>query len=139
MSMDIDFSVLKYSFIHKPLLVGGKSMEYYGLRKAGADIDLIIHPEDHSLLKKQYPDHVKDLYGDIGICEFGFEIWNHISNLDYEYLSEKAIEEPGFLVISLEKALILKALAMHIPKYYKDLELLTERIRDNAYGIHKRG
>jgi hypothetical protein len=133
MSIEIDFGVLGYSFVHKPLLVGGKSMEYYGLRKAGADIDLVIHPDDHEPLRRKYPDHVKDLYGDIGICEYGFEIWNHISNLDYRYLSEKAIVEHDYLVISLEKALILKALAMHIPKYHKDLELITELIRTKAY------
>jgi hypothetical protein len=134
MPIAIDFSPLNYSFIHKPLLVGGMSMEYYGLRKAGADIDLIIHDEDHGKLKLRYPDHVKDLYGDIGICEYGFEIWNHISNLDYGYLREKAVEEKEYLVVSLEKALLLKAIAMEIPKYHRDLELIVDLIRRKAYG-----
>jgi hypothetical protein len=134
MSISIDFGVLRYSFIHKPLLVGGKSMEYYGLRKAGSDIDLILHVDDHMRLRRKYPDHVKDLYGDIGICEFGFEMWNHICNFDYGFLGEKAIEEQEFLVISLEKALLLKAIAMQIPKYHKDLELIAELIRKKAYG-----
>lgn len=30
------------NFSTKPLLVGGMAMEYYGLRKSGADIDLIM-------------------------------------------------------------------------------------------------
>ena len=134
MSIDIDFNVLEYSFLYKPLLVGGKSMEYFGLRKAGVDIDLIIHEEDHKNLKQKYPDHVKDLYGDIGICEYGFEIWNHICNFDYDYLKEKAIEEKEYLVISLEKALLLKAIAMKIPKYHNDLELIAELMIKKAYG-----
>ena len=45
--MELGLDVLQYTFIHKPLLFGGKAMEYYGLRKAGADIDLVIHEEDH--------------------------------------------------------------------------------------------
>ena len=33
-------------------------MEYYGSRKAGADIDL--SRQDHKRLVEKYPDHVKD-------------------------------------------------------------------------------
>lgn len=110
-------------------------MEYYGLRKAGADIDMVIHPADHAALLKKYPGHVKDLYGDIGICEFGFEIWNQICTFDYQNLKENAIEEDGYLVISLEKLMFLKALAMEVPKYHKDLELIVKLILDKAYGL----
>lgn len=53
--MKIDFSLLNYNFMKKPLLVGGMAMEYYGLRKAGRDIDLIVAQEDHSALKKLFP------------------------------------------------------------------------------------
>lgn len=62
--MNIGLSKLDYIFQHKPLLVGGMAMEYYGLRKAGADVDLVIHPDDHAALMKMYPDHIRDLYGD---------------------------------------------------------------------------
>ncbi len=72
--MNIDLSRLNFEFSDKPLLIGGKAMEYYGIRKAGADIDFVISERDHERLKKEYPDHVKDLWGDIGICEFEFEI-----------------------------------------------------------------
>jgi hypothetical protein len=68
--MNIPLEKLAYQFHDKPLLIGGKAMEYYGLRKAGADIDLVISLGDHANLKHQYPHHIKDLYGDIGICEF---------------------------------------------------------------------
>lgn len=132
--MSIDLRVLNHTFLHKPLLIGGMAMEYYHLRKAGADIDLVVHPDDHLSLRKQYPQHIKDLYGDIGICEFGFEIWNQICTFDYAFLSENAIAEADYLVISLEKLLFLKALAMEVPKYHRDLELIAARILDNAYA-----
>ena len=132
--MELGLDALQYTFIHKPLLIGGKAMEYYGLRQAGADTDLVIHPEDHRALLSKYPNHVKDLYGDIGICEFGFEIWNQICMFDYDYLSSAAIEEPDFLVVSLERLLFLKALAMKLPKCHDDLELAVDLILKRAYG-----
>jgi hypothetical protein len=33
---------LSYRFKSKPLLIGGAAMEHYGLRKRGADIDLVV-------------------------------------------------------------------------------------------------
>lgn len=132
--MGLRLDLLQYEFLHKPLLIGGKAMEYYGLRQAGADTDLVIHPEDHRALLSKYPNHVKDLYGDIGICEFGFEIWNQICMFDYDYLSSGAMEEPDFLVVSLERLLFLKALAMQIPKYHDDLVMVVGLVLKRAYG-----
>ena len=132
--MDINLKILNYSFLHKPLLIGGKAMEYYGLRKAGLDIDLVIHNEDHNILKNKFPNNIKDLYGDIGICEYEFEIWNQICTFDYEYLKLNAVEENEYKIISLEKLLFLKALAMEIPKYHKDLEMVVKMILNKAYG-----
>ena len=63
------------------------------MHKAGRDIVLIVHPSDHARLKEMYPNNIKDLYGDIGICEFEFQIWNQICTFDYDYLREKAVEE----------------------------------------------
>ena len=133
--MEIDFLTLQYTFLHKPLLIGGCAMEYYGLRKAGDDIDLVIHPEDHATLVQLYPDHIKDLYGDMGVCVYGFEIWNQICTFDYSYLKENAVEEAEYLVTALDKLLFLKALAMEIPKYHRDLELVVQKILDTAYAI----
>lgn len=132
--MDIKLDeTLNFDFEDKPLLIGGKAMEYYGLRKAGADVDLVISYRDHRRLTAQYPDHIKDLYGDIGVCEFGFEIWNHIATFDYDYLKSGAIEEDRYLVVSLEKLLFLKAIAMKVPKYLKDLELVVDLVLKKAY------
>lgn len=133
--MELNFEKLNYTFTYKPLLVGGKAMEYYGLRKAGNDIDLVIHAKDHKNLKEKYPNNIKDLYGDIGICEFEFEVWNQICTFDYDYLRENAIEEENYLVVSLEKLLFMKALAMKIPKYHDDMEMIVKLILDKAYGV----
>jgi hypothetical protein len=132
--MDIPLEKLAYRFQDKPLLVGGKAMEYYGLRKSGADIDFVISLRDHANLKEQYPDHVKDLYGDIGICEFDFEIWNQICHYDYEELKQGAIEEDSILVISLERLLFLKTLAIKVEKYYRDVLLLVDEILKRKYA-----
>ncbi len=131
--MNIELEKLDYKFKYKPLLIGGKAMEYYGLRKAGADIDLVVHLTDHKALVDKFPSNIKDLYGDIGVCEFGFEIWNQICTFDYQYLKVNAIEEDDYLVVSLERLLFLKALAMEIPKYHKDLELVVKKVLDKAY------
>lgn len=132
--MKLTLEQLHYQFLDKPLLIGGKAMEYYGLRKSGADIDLVVSARDHENLRRQYPDHIKDLYGDLGICEFEFEIWNQICRYDYEELKEGAVEEPSFLVISLEQLLFLKTLAIKEEKYYKDVLLLIDEILKRKYA-----
>jgi hypothetical protein len=132
--MELRLHLLNYDFLHQPLVIGGKAMEYYGLRKAGEDSDLVIHPEDHAALLAKYPDHVKDLYGDIGVCEFGFEIWNQICMFDYDHLRTDALAENDYLIISLEKLLFLKAIAMHIPKCHEDLQLIVGLVLKRAYG-----
>jgi hypothetical protein len=132
--MHIDLSSLNFTFSSKPLLIGGKAMEFYGLRQAGADIDFVISREDYARLSAQYPDHLKDLWGDLGVCEFGFEIWTSICLFDYAFLAEGALEQPDFKVISLEKLLFLKALAMEIEKYHHDLELIVKKIRAEKHS-----
>lgn len=134
MHIHIPFEKLAYQFQDKPLLIGGKAMEYYGLRKAGADIDMVISLNDHANLKKQYPDHIQDLDGDIGICEFEFELWNQICRYEYEELKAGAIEEAEVLVISLEKLLFLKTLAIKEEKYYQDVLLLVDEILKRKYS-----
>ena len=132
--MNLPLEKLAYQFKDKPLLIGGKAMEYYGLRKAGADIDLVVSLRDHANLKQQYPDHIKDLYGDIGICEFGFEIWNQICRYNYDELKDGAIEEASIWIVSLEQLLFLKTLAINEEKYYRDVLLLVDEILRRKYA-----
>ena len=62
------------SFNKKPILIGGMAKEYYGIRKTGLDIDLIICDFDYTLLAEKYPDNRKDIWGDMGIVLEPFEI-----------------------------------------------------------------
>ena len=95
---------------------------------------MVISLNDHANLKKQYPDHIQDLDGDIGICEFEFELWNQICRYEYEELKAGAIEEAEVLVISLEKLLFLKTLAIKEEKYYQDVLLLVDEILKRKYS-----
>ena len=52
------------SFMKKPILFGGLAMEYYGIRKSGNNIDLIICDEDYEKYAKQYPNETFDIWGD---------------------------------------------------------------------------
>lgn len=133
--MDIDLAKLKFKFEAKPLLIGGKAMEYYDLRPSGNDIDFVIIPEDYQRLSRAYPEHLKDLWGDLGVCVFEFEVWQSICLFDYAYLSAGALDQGEYLVIALEKLLFLKALAMmKSEKYHKDLEKIVQKILDDRYA-----
>jgi hypothetical protein len=145
----INLSKLDYRFKHKPLIVGGIAMEYYKLRKAGEDIDLIVSEEDYQELIRKYktdenawkkentkkykekPEFV-DLHGDRGILICEFEIWNRIG-YDYNFLSRGAIEEESVLIISIEKLLIMKALAMEKEKYLNDVKMIVKKILKEIY------
>ena len=117
--LDTELRKLNFTFAAKPLLIGGLAMEYYELRESGADIDLVISATDHEKLRKKYPADVKDLYGDIGICVYDFEIWNQICRFKYENLVQNAIEKEHYFVISLEKLILLKTIAINIEKSFK--------------------
>ena len=131
--MEIELSKLNFTFSTRPLLIGGKAMEYYGLRKAGADIDFVVTPQDYNRLVRQFPAHRKDLWGDLGICVYEFEIWKSICLFDYAFLSAGAVEQGEYLIISLEKLLFLKALGMKEEKYRNDLALIVERLIGMRY------
>jgi hypothetical protein len=133
--VDIDLSKLHYNFSVKPLLIGGKAMEFYGLRPAGADIDFVIPVEDYLRLAAQYPGCLKDLWGDLGVCVFEFEIWTSICLYDYTFLAQGALEQAEYRIISLEKLLFLKALAMKVDKYHHDLELIVEKFLKDKYAV----
>jgi hypothetical protein len=129
----IDLTKLDFEFSSRPLLIGGKAMEYYGLRKAGADIDFVITVEDYERLVLKYPDHLREIGGDLGVCVFEFEIWKSICLFDYQFLSVGAVEQDAYLIISLDRLLFLKALGMKEQKYHKDLELIVDKVLQVRY------
>jgi hypothetical protein len=63
-----------------------------------------------------------------------FEIWDSICFFDYASLTPGSVDVGPCLVISLEKLLLLKALAMEKPKYHRDLELIVAKIRRDQYA-----
>ena len=131
--MDVGLGRLGYAFARKPLLVGGKAMEYYGLRKAGGDVDLVADAEDVRRLIARYPSRVKDLWGDLGVCPLEFEVWTSICLLTYDDLVDGAVDAGEVFVASLEKLLLMKALAMHKEKYLRDAQLIVQRILRGQY------
>jgi hypothetical protein len=136
--MNVDLSNLNYVFQTKPLLFGGKAMEYYQLRKSGADVDFVVSAHDYAALAKLYPDNTKDLFGDLGVCTAGgFELWKSILLFEYEFLAAGAIEQETFKIISLEKLLFLKTLAIAESKYEQDVRLIVKKIQDIQYGKDK--
>ncbi|HEX4208474.1 MAG TPA: hypothetical protein VHZ51_30555 [Ktedonobacteraceae bacterium] len=133
MDLTIDLAKLRYTFQTKPLLIGGKAMEFYALRPAGDDIDFVVTRADHANLVALYPEHTKDLSGDLGVCTQEFEIWTSICLFDYNFLAVNALEAEHYLIISLEKLLFLKALGMQEPKYEQDSRLIVKKILDIQY------
>ncbi|MBE5994768.1 MAG: hypothetical protein E7247_20560 [Paenibacillaceae bacterium] len=114
------------SFINKPIIIGGMAMEYYGMRKAGRDIDLIISQDDYHVLSEKYPDNKKDLYGDLGFLINKFEIWRSIALIDYDFFLKDAIDEGNVLIVSIDRLLWMRVCAMEVEKYKKDLYLMKE-------------
>jgi|SRR5581483_4601440 len=131
--MNINLAKLDYPFVKKPLLIGGMAKEYYGVRKAGDDIDFVISREDFQALAEKYPNNIKDLEKDLGIVLDDLELWRSISWFGYDYLSKDAIELKDCLVISIEKLIFLTALTMDKEKYLKDLQLLVKKIIEDQY------
>ena len=121
-----NLKISKLSFLSKPILIGGRAMEYYGIRESGADIDLVITDEDYQNLAKKYPENRKDLYGDLGVGIDKFEIWRSIAHLDYGFFLKDAVEEENVFVISIERLLWTRVCAMEVDKYLKDLKLIRE-------------
>ncbi len=104
------------------------AMEYYGIRKAGKDIDFIVTEKDYEELANLYPNNLKDIFGDKGIIIFEFEIWKTIVSFDYNFLSEHSTEKENYKIISLEKLLFMKAIGIKKKKYEKDLRMIVNKI-----------
>jgi hypothetical protein len=124
------------TFKRKPILIGGMAKEYYGIRKTGKDIDLVICEEDYQILIKKYPNNRKDIWGDMGVVIDPFEIWKCIMLLDYNFYIKDAIEEEIVYIVSLEKLMLMCVFGIEVPKYYEDLKLIGRYYR-NKYENKK--
>jgi hypothetical protein len=131
--MKIDFSEISHTFSQKPLVIGGKAMQYYGLRESDHDIDLVVSTMDLTEIAQKNPRNLKSLWGDLGVVVGKFEIWKSVNLLQYDQLRIGAIEESDFLVVSLEKMLLLVGLALKKEKFKKDLQLILKKIEKDCY------
>lgn len=130
----IDLDRLGHTFTKPPLVIGGMAMQWHGLRPAGADVDLVAPAADVEALLRRFPDRAKNLWGDLGVCPFEFEIWKTICTFDYDELSVGAIAAGEAVVASLETMMRLKAFAAALPKGRADLDLIVRRILDDRYA-----
>lgn len=131
--MEIGIDKIPYEFLDFPIVLGGKAMEYYGLRKAGNDIDLIISERDFENLEKILPRHsgIRDIDHFIRYKEF--EMWTSIRQFNYEFYQQKAVRLDGFCVVSIERLVWLKALYVSEEKSINDLKLLSKYIMLKQY------
>jgi len=124
----IDLSFLNLSFSFKPLVFGGLAMEHYGLRKHGADIDLLVASEDYQLLSDAYPESRIDVWGNLGVILEKHSFFRSVGHLDYHFYAAEAIEYEDFKVISFDRLFFMAAAAMRgepdIQKRKDDFELV---------------
>jgi len=113
-------------------------MEFYGIRKAGADIDLIVCDADYQNLAKAHPENLRDIWGDLGVVVGEFEIWRSISFFDYDFFAKDAVCASSILVVSLDKLLFTRALVLEgasgnwdVEKYRVDFEKLVHYYYEN--------
>ena len=124
----------RLAFIRKPIIIGGKAMEFYGMRR-GADIDLVICDADYQKIAAMYPDNRKDIWGDLGVAIDEIEMWRSIHLFDYEFFLKDAIEVSSMLVISLDRLLFTRSIVVdcvsEVKKRKEDFEKVVLYYHDN--------
>ena len=135
--LQVEMHKEKLYFNSKPILIGGMAMEYYGMRKSGADIDFVVTDSDYQRLASKHPDCLKDLWGDLGVVVGEFEIWRSIALLDYDFYLKDAVDAGTVFVVSLDRLLFMRVIAMDVDKYMNDLHLMKafyyENFRNKKY------
>ena len=148
----VSLDKLDYRFQDPPLLVSGVAMMYHGLRRSDKDIDMILTARDHAALSKELLEHGRildddhksgykqtpeftDLYDDHGILIYEFELWDSIMLFDYDDLKEGAITQDNYLVISLEKLLVLSVVRASVSeRYLEDAKLIGKYLSEQKYA-----
>ena len=126
---------LDFAFEKPPIVIGGMAMEYYGMRKSGADIDLVVCDADYHKLVQKHPKKRKDIYGDFGVVIEPFEIWRSIALLDYDFWGRDAIDFGDMKMISIDRLLFSRVSAMEVQKYLDDLKLIKEYYYQNDRNL----
>lgn len=129
-NMDKTLKLLFQDLKYKPIIIGGRALEFYKIRK-GHDYDFIIHASDHERISKSLgSDDLGKIY-----VEPGIDLFIKIYNISYETLKAKAIDAKKFYVISLDDLILLKLYMSEDSsapidfrkKAKKDLELIAKK------------
>lgn len=129
----------KYKFKYPPILVGGKAMEYYKLRKAGHDIDYIVSKYDYDKLSKIYEPNIYMHKQATGITnregKIDVDYFLNFYHYDYNYLKKNAIKNGNILIISKTDLLLVKSMTAFdknnkisksiVKKYLNDISLIV--------------
>lgn len=118
--------VIGYEFKNAPIIIDGRAMEYYGMRKSGMDIDMVIADDDYQRLAEIYSEKRRDAYGDLGVMIETFEIWRSIALLGYDFFSDNAESFETIKIVSLDKLLFSRVAGMETQKYMDDLILMKK-------------
>ena len=140
----------KFKFKYPPILVGGKAMEFYGLRKTGHDIDYIVSKYDYERLSKieapnpWMPEQTPGITYRGGKMDVDYFL--NLYQYDYNYLKKNAIKNKKILVISKEDLILVKAMTafdkknkrigkMTVKKNLKDISLLVNSLSKDKYDF----
>ncbi len=113
-------------FSRKPIVIGGMAMEYYGIRKSGPNVDLVVAGADYDALADRFPERRVDLSGDLCVVLGELKLWRSIALLDYGFYAHDAADEGEMMVVSLDRLLFMRVCAMGVAKYMDDLKLMRE-------------
>jgi hypothetical protein len=94
------------AFQHKPVIVAGAAMQFYKLRDAGDDIDLVVSRQDFENLRQRFPVERGD-YGDERIRIGEYELYDGFFGVPYDLLKHNAVEQDDCLIASLPVLLYL--------------------------------
>lgn len=136
-----------YTFTDNPILLGGGAMEYYGLRKTGHDLDIMISQRDkRELLKRGYTPNLfggkTDKEVDSTFSNFagtGVDLVVTLNQYGYSFFRESSIicgDHKSIQVMSLEHLLLAKVFAGEYsgePKHKNDIKLLLKGIEKQQY------
>jgi hypothetical protein len=139
----------KYKFKNPPILVGGKAMEYYNLRKTGHDLDYVISKYDYNKLSEIQEPNIYMPQQTPGITYRGGKIdvdyFLNLYQYDYNYLKKNAIKNGNILVISKEDLILVKAMTAFdkknkigkstIKKNLNDISLIVNSLSKDKYNF----
>jgi len=152
-------SILKglgHTFSRKPLIVGGRAMEWYGLRRSGDDVDVVISEADFTCISltlgrglewKTDPKEGKrsrpcllNVNGDRGLMIEAYDVWAAIRGFGYDFLRQGARDGGDYLVVSIDKLMFMKSLSMfNREKDFRDVQLIVAAVNEPRLFNNIRG